>query len=363
MKIYSKFTLTLFCIIALTGCEKNNVELTSEKIQVIKQFVVAPQILSGQRSFPAVVQAHKRADLSFGVPGKVTEIYFKEGVDAKRGQVIARLDNSDFLNVLNDRKANYKRAKADLERSTEMLGKGFISKTEHERLKAQLASEEAALNQAQLNLEYTEIKAPFDGTLSRRYIERFEEVQAKQMVFNFADTSALVLIVDIPENLVQQYNHGNIEVTSYALFSTSSDKHFPITFKEFSTKADAQTQTFQASFSMNQPDDLIVLPGMTATVVLSVELKTENSTRFVVPLSAVVGSSDLNTQVWVVNPETMQVSAKKVKVGRLGQKNIEIISGVENKDILVASGANYLREGQIVRFMKVTEQADPKTVK
>ena len=353
------FLITAF---VLSACEKPPEKAEVERAQLVKTVPVAAQMLSGQRDFPATIKAHQRADLSFRVSGKVEQINFNDGSAVKKGQVIARLDARDYKIALSDREANYQRASADFKRAQELIEQGFISKTDFEQLQAAYYSEKAALNQAQLNLQYTEIKAPFDGTLSRRHIENHEEVQAKQVLFNFSDTSVLELIVDIPENLVQQYHHGNIQISTSALFSTMKDKSYPLTFKEFSTKADPQTQAFQASFLLDQPDDLVLLPGMTATIVIASQLSEQaKSNNVVIPLSAVVADNEMNPLVWKVDTETMRISPVAVSVNHMQGTNVEVISELLSGDIVVSAGANFLRDGQLIQVMEEVEQADPKT--
>ena len=130
--------------------------------------------------------------------------------------------------------------------------------------------------------------------------------------------------------------------------------------KEIATKADPQTQTFRATFTMAAPTKFTVLPGMTATVMLDLsELVTYESVKWV-PARAVQADSGLNPRVWLLDPETMTVSSRPVSIGRMSGSMIEITDGLAGGEEIVAVGAPYLAQGMRVTRMADTEQAVPR---
>ena len=147
---------------------------------------------------------------------------------------------------------------------------------------------------------------------------------------------------------------------AFAQFEGRGEEKFPLRPKEIATKANEQTQTFRATFTMTAPKTFTVLPGMTATVVLDLShlMPSEQVKR--VPLRAVQADSGLQPRVWVLDSDSMTVSGREVTIGHMSGDMIEITRGLRGGEEIVAVGAPYLAEGMRVTRMAVTEQAVPR---
>jgi len=89
------------------------------------------------------------------------------------------------------------------------------------------------------------------------------------------------------------------------------------------------------------------------------ELVTYEKVRWI-PARAVQADSGLKPRIWVLDPETMTVSAQQVAIGRMSGSMIEVTDGLSGGEEIVAVGAPYLAEGMPVTRMAVTEQALPR---
>ncbi|MBE9525869.1 MAG: efflux RND transporter periplasmic adaptor subunit [Proteobacteria bacterium] len=328
--------------------------------------VVEAPSTGGVRQFPGRVDANRKVELSFRVAGKVHELLVKEGNLVEKGSVIARLDPTDFQIVVNDKKALFTRASNDYNRGKKLVKEGHISKMDFDKLESSFLSSQAELNLAKQQLAYTELKAPYAGTVARRYIQNFEEVQAKQNIIALNDNSILEVKFDLPENLILrlQRDSGSVQeskikdqIPVVAIFQTQLGKEYPLSFKEMSTKADASTQTFLATYTMPKPESIIILPGMTATVKLDFSRVLNTDEIYYLPVSAVVADVDLNATVWVVDEKTMQVAPASVKVGTMKGNRIQIKEGIEVGQRVVIAGVPFLNKGLKVTLMQDPEQA------
>ncbi|MCB1706522.1 MAG: efflux RND transporter periplasmic adaptor subunit [Halioglobus sp.] len=339
----------------------------------VKTFVVEGGDADAIRTFPGRVDASQRAELSFRVPGRLQEILVKEGDRVEEGQVLARLDPTDYRLVYEDRKATFDNSQSNYERGKDLVADGNISRMDFDRMEASFRSASAALSQAEKDLEYTVLKSPFRGRVAQRQVENFEEVLAKQTIFSLQNTSLLDIIIDVPESVIRMVRaldeeqrsisaDERVSVTgAYAVFEGQTNEQFVLTPKEIATKADAQTQTFRATFTMQSPSSFTVLPGMTTTVVLDLsELIDDHSVVKRVPVRAVQADAALKPRVWVLDPETMTVSAQEVSIGRMSGGMVEVKDGLAGGEEIVAVGAPYLAEGMQVSRMAVTEQAVPR---
>ena len=180
-------------------------------------------------------------------------------------------------------------------------------------------------------------------------MENHQEIQAKQPIVFFQDISNIEVIVDVPERLATKIRQGYTP-DAVARFAGAPDKAFPLTLKEFSTKADPQTLTYQAVLVMPRPKSINILPGMTATVEGTPQTNGTNSPRIVIPAIAVTEDAQKQSYVWILNRETMTVMRKDVNVGELtGSDGIEILAGLSTGDQIVTAGVTKLIQG-----MKVT---------
>ena len=334
----------------------------------VKTIVVESPEGSGVRNFPGRIESGNRADLAFRVAGTVAELAVSEGATVERGQLIARLDDTDFEIALKDRQATWDRASKDYDRGKELVERGAISRRDYDLIEANFKTADAALEQARQNLQYTSIRAPFTGEIANRHVDAFEEVAVGQSVYSMIDRDSLEVQIDMPENIIlllpsdQQNRAQNSDrVRVWASFDMAPDKTFALAFKEVSTRADVQTQTFEVTFSLARPEDVTVLPGMTASVTLDLSALLEEEAVYYLPVTAVVGDNEMSPRVWTIDEDKMTVHERPVKLGRMVGSSIEVLEGVEPGMRVVSAGAAYLDEGMRVTLMHQTEQAEPRS--
>ena len=355
--------LTLFSLLLLSGCGEEEAPPAKKVIRPVKTELIAGPGASGVRHFPARINTSNRADLSFRVAGIVNTLLVKEGEKVKQGQVLAKLDQTDYQIKVNDRSASFSAAKADFERAKTLLPKGFVSKQAYDQLEANYKSRLADLNRAKQDLSYTVLKAPFSGSIGQRMIQNHEEVRAKQPVFALRDMTLLEAKINVPQTIILRISEERTDQQAKAMLSFESleGQVFPLTFKEVATKADPKTQTFEVTYTLPAPKEITILPGMAGSVAvdLSIFSSDDDEGNFYLPVSAVVGDITMNPEVWVVDEQSMTVKSRKVKVGEMQTTRIEVLEGVESGERVVTAGTPFLVEGMKVRFLPDFEQAEP----
>ena len=109
---------------------------------------------------------------------------------------------------------------------------------------------------------------------------------------------------------------------------------------------------------MKSPENYNVLPRMTATVFAELLASETGETVTVdLPVTAVVADADKDATVWIVDEDTMTVSAKSVKTGLLSDNSISV-SGLEPGERVVTAGAAFMREGMKITLLQTGEQPD-----
>lgn len=359
-----KMLFILCALLAAAGCSEP-VE-KKDPIRPVRAFKIMSGSDAKVRSFPGKVEANREVSLAFRIPGQVVDIQVKEGDFVTKGQLIAKLDQRDIRatvadlsaklagarSVLNEARLNYERNKELLASDTIAQAAFDTAKSNFESSRASALSLEQELKKARLNLQYTQLTAPFSGTIAMVSADTHEYVQAKESIVQLEDVSALDVSVNVPENLWMQGFRGEAaglnEVT--ASFESLPGKVFPLTLKEFQTKANTQTQTYEVTFTMANPGNLGIHPGMTAEVRAS--LSQGGEARFVsVPFSCVTGTPGNGKYVWIVRDKGT-VHKQPVTTGRITDDMMVIKKGLSQGDTVVSAGVDYLCEGQKVRVLE-----------
>lgn len=353
-------------VILPSACSRDEESAVYAAARPVKTLVVTAPDTGSSRQFPGRVDALQKAELAFRVPGTIKDLNVKEGDLVEEGQVLVTLDPTDFEISVKDAQATFDQTESDYERAKELIKDGFISRSDFDAKEAAWKNARAALDRVKQDLAYTELKASFTGTVSRRYVQRFEEVQAKQPVLAMHDNTTLEVKVDVPENIILRIRPsdegrpqpGRVPVT--AAFDSRPGKTFELTLREVSTRADPATQTFEVTFTMPAPDDFLVLPGMTATVTADLSKVAMVEYLYHLPAAAVTADAGLDPVVWIVDDESMTVHRVPVQVGRLAGSSIEVEGGLAPGSRVVVAGVGHLAEGMKVRLIPEREEAEPR---
>jgi len=181
VKIFN-LVLTGFLFLSLTACSRPEPPPPPEVARPAKLFtVVGPDELM-MRSFPGEVKASDEANLAFRVNGKLVEFPANRGIQVNQGDLLARLDPSDYQAEVNQAQAQYDLAVAQFDRAAELVGRKLISQAEYDQRLALKKVRKSDLTRATNNRDYTQLFAPFDGVVARRLSENFESVAAGQVV-------------------------------------------------------------------------------------------------------------------------------------------------------------------------------------
>jgi len=344
-----------FCLtLSGTACEKKAVE-EAPVVRPVKVHTIGKADEQSRREYPGSIRAIQHADMGFEVGGRIEEFYVREGDEVVQGEVLARLDDRNYVADLDAAKANLRKAQSDLRRSQSIFKEdpGAISKQTIDSDQRAVDVAKANLAVSQKAYEDTKLRAPFSGLMARKLVEDFQNVQAKEPVLILQDTSTLEIEINVPERDVARGSTDKAvdAVTARGdpdvIVSALPDRTFPARLKEFASAADPVTRTFSAKLNFENPGDVNILPGMTARV--QVTINPERA--WTVPVSAAVANDSGNPYVWKLDPDSMTVSPAPVTLGNLIDDRVKIIDGVETGDLVVVSGVNQLRDGMKVRIL------------
>lgn len=337
-------------VIGLVGCdEPAPLDPDLDVVRPVKALTIPAMTDDTTRRFPGRVRAAERVELAFSLSGKLIELPVDQGQLVTEGERVARLDPRDYQSALQAAQAQYNEAKANFERGGELVEQGHISRMDYDRLRANYEVAAAQLSTARKALADTDLVAPFDGIIARRYVDNFQEVSANQPVVSLQDNSVIEIVVDAPERTIAAAP-GDGAATFAATFEALPGVEFPLTIREFSAEADPDTQTYEIVFAMPRPETANILSGMTANVLVRRPVAEDRGGAVIrIPAVAVFADAAGAPHVWVIADDGA-VSPRAVKTGSLvGAERIEILSGLEPGETIAIAGVTRLRDGQVVR--------------
>lgn len=344
-----KITASLL-IFMLFACEQAEKVVEKKPLKPVRTMTVAfdNEIT---KSFTGTVEAIKTAELAFRVAGELVEINVREGQFVEQGQQIAALDQTDFRITLAARQAEYVRASSEFERAKMLIKKGAVSRSDFDKLKAQLGSALAQLDSAKQNLKYTQLTAPFTGLLAKRYMENYEKVSTAAAFAFLQDLSAFKVKINIPESVMIKLRKKS-NSTVYAIFNNNEKVHYPLTFKEVTTRTGSENQSYTVTFTMDAPNDIRLLPGMSARVIG--KLTNAQKANISVPSHAVLEDSHGRFVyiVSAVSDGTGKISRRDVVVAGLNDKGIQISAGLNAGDRVITAGMSKMQQGLLVKLME-----------
>jgi len=345
--------LALIASVLVAACGEQAAGPSVELVRPALIVQLGSAATAGAERFPGRVRAEKRAELSFNVPGFLEQFDPREGARVKAGQAVARLEASVFRARLNAARAEFERARTDLERYQRLwAGEQAVAQAEVDDRKSRLEVARTNLATAEQELADTEIRAPFDGVLVRRRVETFSNVQAKQVVADLQDLGRLEVVINVPERIFRQHRP---EQFALALFSGQEERPVKLRLKSFAAEADPQTQSYEVVLAIETvPAGMVILPGMTTSVAPFAGTKANANTNMDtpapdvwVPLTAIAPQGDAK-QVWVVGADGA-VASRTVTTGEVRGGEIRIVAGLATGERIVAAGVQALRAGMKVR--------------
>jgi RND family efflux transporter MFP subunit len=329
------------------------------------------------------VVAERKAAVASKITSRLIELSVEEGDRVKAGQVIARLEGQDVEAAKEQAEANLKASRYNLEqakaelndatlsfrRNKELLAKGYVAQSDYDsaeaRYKKDIAAVEAAgaevrtaraaLKGAEVAIEYTLIRAPFDAVVLTKDADVGDIVtplgaaaNAKASVVTIADMGSLQVEADVSESNIHEVRIGQpCEIQLDAI----PDKRFRGAVHMIVPTADRTKATVQVKVRFIDKDDR-VLPEMSAKVAfLSHEVrKGEEKPRTAVYSSAVVSRSGKKLVFLIEGNRAVETP---VTTGEVFGDMTEVLSGVKAGDRVVIKPQDKLQDG---RKIKVAEK-------
>lgn len=307
-----------------------------EASQVIQSSITATY--SGSTNLEAEAEAVVVAKVS----GVVKKIFLEEGNSVKTGQVLAKVDDEQYRLEVNQVHSILEKTSSEFERNESLFRNKIVSQESYEKTKSEYNTQKAAYDLAKLRLDYTDIKAPINGVVSRRLIKVGNMVKADQPTFQVTDFDPLLAVLHIPEKEMSKLQVGYpAKLTADALPGSK----FKGKISRISPIVDAGTGTFKVTVEVNDKTRRLK-PGMFTRVEIVYDT---HQNAILVPKNAILTE---DTQAWVFVVDSDTVTKEEVQIGYSNSTHVEVLSGLEVGDVVVTTGLGSLRDGSKVKLVE-----------
>lgn len=308
------------------------------------------------KDFVGVVSAQQYTNLAFQVGGLISAIYINEGSAVRQGQILAQLDPQDYLLQLESDKAQYQSAQSILERNERLLEHQAISTQDVEVTRANYQQAKSAYAYAQNQVEYTRLRAPFDGSIETKFVEDFQKVAAGEKVFKLINPTLLDVNFTLPETHIQMLQAA----PQYTVeFDQIRGKQFKASLKEV-VDASVDGMGIPVTLSLTDPEfdpvKLNIKAGFACRVHVSLENRLPALKHYVkIPVTAVFTENvaDSNKYVWIYHPDSGTVTRRRVVTqGLMGNSDVIVSEGIISGERVVTAGVYQLIDDQKVNVLK-----------
>jgi RND family efflux transporter MFP subunit len=348
------FTVLIFAL----SCTKEEKQEKTEKFKVTNPIVKDTTYL---QEYVADIQASQNIEIRSRIHGFIEKQWVDEGQFVKEGQVLFSLSNKVFLQDLQKAKINKKTAQTEvksleieLQNTEKLYANNIVAKPEVDLLKVKIEvaktkveMAESEESQAQLNLSFTDIKAPFSGIINRIPFKKGSLVEEGSVLTSLSNNNLMYIYFNLSE--IDYLNYVNSkEKQEKVTLLLADNKPYPYQGKIETMEGEFDKSTgniaFRASFlNPNQ----ILKHGSSGKILIEKNL---NGTLLIPQKSTYEIQG--NYYVYLVNNDN-QLKSKKVNIGLRFNNLFQITSGLSASDKILFEGIQLVKDGDKITFEEI----------
>ena len=354
-KIYIPLAFSVALLLASCG-SKNNETSGDEAVVTVKVNQVTENQTTPLLSVSGKIQSTNSADLSTRMMGYVNKVYVNVGDSVKKGQMLVSINSADPMAqkaqvdaAIAQATVAFNNAEKDYKRFQNLFADNSASQKEmddmtahYEIAKAQLEAAKQKKNEVNAQLAYTNITAPFSGTITNKYIEAGDMANPGMPLISIEVPNDYEVMAMVPETEISQIEKGiSVDVLVKSINTSVKGK-----VKEVSTSAKNTGGQYLVKIALDETKAPI-LSGMFTTVQFPVT-RTSGSQMVVVPSDAIIHDGQL-TGIYTVSQSNTAI-LRWLRLGRTFGDQVEVLSGLSADETYIVSADGKLYNGAKIKY-------------
>jgi RND family efflux transporter MFP subunit len=317
------------------GCSDQNPLKENNPVVKVKIETIEESDAVSKLDYVGIIEERSSTALGFSTMGTVEKIFVSEGDFVRKGQMLAKLDQSPARSMLEAAEATLKQAQDAYDRLKSIYEKGSLPEIQMVEIETKLQQAQSSHDLAKKNFDNCTLYAPADGVIGKKMAETGEYFITGTSILTILDISSVKARFSVPENEISRISPDCIsEITVAAL----GNKKFRGKRIEKSVVANSISHTYPAYIIISAPEKNL-LPGMVCRVELTPSDKPQG---IVVPIGIIQTTSDGQKFIWT-EKEGM-AKRKFVSTGITRGNGVEILSGLSSGDRIITQGYHKISE-------------------
>ena len=279
--------------------------------------------------------------------GVIKNIYVKSGDDVKKGQSLIKIDDGGLKEQLSQLEIKYELTKTTFERQKRLWEQKIGSEIQFLETKSMFEAQKQAINQLKKQIQKTLIQAPFSGTIDNVIVKLGEVVYpGRSNLMMLLNMDNLYVESNVPEKYISSIKTGNKTILEFPLIGKSVSS----TVRQSGNYIHPINRTFKIEIDV-KTNDFEVKPNLNSKVKIN-----DYSNEKALMINQNIISVDSNNKEYVYKLYTKNnkdyVSKTTIETGKNDGKNIEVISGLSQGDLIVSEGIRKLVDNSRVKIIK-----------
>lgn len=292
------------------------------------------------------LEAETEVDLVARVSAPIVSLEVEEGDFVAAGRLLARLDDVELRVQSEIARVSVAETRQTFERAEQLHTDGLISPEEYERATSAYDSAKAQQRASEIQLQFTELRAPFSGRIVQRYVDPAEQVSVNTPIYRLSDFDPLLCPIQVPERDLPRLRVGQ---AAWVSVEGAPDERFPARVLRISPIVEADTGTIKVTLELQPGEHL--RPGMFARVFVETETR---EGALVVPKAA-LSLESIGDTVYVASDGT--ASRREVELGFRQGDLVEIRRGIEDGEQIIVVGQDGLSDGTPLQVLGGSNEA------
>lgn len=284
--------------------------------------------------------------------GILSKVYVTEGQLVNKGQLLAKIDDGGLSQQIAQLQIQADLAKTTFERQERLWNQKIGSEIQYLQAKSSYTAQARAVDQLQQQIEKTNVRAPFSGTIDDVITDQGSVVAPGQSpLFRIVNLNDMYIETDVPERYISNVTKGKDVLVEFPILGTTLNAKV----RQAGNFINPANRTFKVEVAVPNKDNLIK-PNLTAK--LKINDYTSNK-AILIPQSIISENANGQQYVYTVtNKSTNKGKAKQViiETGRTQGDYIEILSGLENENEIIEEGARSVEDGQDIKILVVEDK-------